>query len=263
MRLGLALPVGDEAAAAAAAEAAGCAAVLVEAAGGAAVPAAAAAVVRTCLVRVAFPVRLGSDHPVTLAEDVAVLDNLSSGRIVAVVDTGDLGPEEAAEDLSVLLAALTPRPVRHDGPRWRVPAGLEGHRAPDRIEVTPKPVQVEVPVWIRGAAADALDPALPRLVADRGRVDPERRVQPAVAELAGTADALDADRDAVVAWADAGATHLLVRFPDPAEGLPLLGRFLAPEVAMPEFPRVIAEADLPPPWPGPARYVTPPQEARP
>ena len=66
----------------------------------------------TDYVRIVVPIRLGTDHPVTLAEDIAVLDNLSGGRVVALVDTGDLGPEEAAEDLGLLRASLGARPVK-------------------------------------------------------------------------------------------------------------------------------------------------------
>jgi alkanesulfonate monooxygenase SsuD/methylene tetrahydromethanopterin reductase-like flavin-dependent oxidoreductase (luciferase family) len=255
VRLGLVLPVGREAEAARLAEAAGCALVAVDTGAGEAFVAAAAVAVATRSTRIVVPVHLGADHPVTLAEDVAVLDNLCGGRTVALVDTGDLDAAAAAEDLDLLLAGLAARPVQHVGPRWRVPAGLPDHRAPDRIQVTPEPVQIEVPVWLRGAVAEDLDARHPRLATTLAAVDPTRRVQPGRFALGGRPDTLEADRDLVVAWAGAGATHAVVEVPDPAVALPVLARHLAPEVAMPEFPRVVAEAFTPPRWPGPARHV--------
>lgn len=261
MRIGLQLRPGREAEDARIAEAAACAFVGVDDAVRSPIVAAAAVAVATDLVRIVVPVRLGTDHPVTLAEDVAVLDNLSGGRVVALVDTGALGPEEAAEDLGLLRASLGARPVRHRGARWQVPAGLEGHEAPESIQVTPKPVQISVPLWLTGAVASGLDVAggaLPVLADATAAVDPAIEVQPAVLVIGGTEATLDADRDAVIALADAGATHLLLRAADPAAAAPLVARFLIPEVAMTGFPRVVAEAMLPPSWPGPARYVPAP-----
>jgi hypothetical protein len=70
-------------------------------------------------------------------------------------------------------------------------------------------------------------------------------VQPAIATLHGE---LETDRSAVIGWAAAGATHLLLRA-EPSM-VATIARHLAPEVAMPGFPRVVAESPLPLPWPG-------------
>ena len=258
MRIGLQLRPGREAEDARIAERAACAFVGVDGAVRSPLVAAAAVAVVTDYVRIVVPIRLGTDHPVTLAEDIAVLDNLSGGRVVALVDTGDLGPEEAAEDLGLLRASLGARPVKHRGARWQVPAGIEGHEAPDSIQVTPKPVQISVPLWLTGAVAPGLHVAggpLPVLAGSTASVDPDIEVQPAVLAIGGTEATLDADRDAVIALSDAGATHLLLRAADPAAAAPLVARFLIPEVAMTGFPRVVAEAMLPPAWPGLACYV--------
>ncbi len=262
MRLGLVLRPGEEAGDARAAEEGACALVAVATDRGGAFPAAAAVAVATRHVRIVVPVHLGADHPVTLAEDVAVLDNLSGGRAVALVDTGDLDAAAAAEDLALLRAALRARPVRHQGERWRVPAGIEGHEAPEAVEVTPKPVQVSVPLWLTGAVAPAVGPAAGVVVLAGGGVaaDPTADVQPALLDVGGSEATLDADRDAVVALADAGATHTLLRAPDPTVAAPLVARFLIPEVGMTGFPRVVAETMLPPAWPGPARYVGGPED---
>jgi alkanesulfonate monooxygenase SsuD/methylene tetrahydromethanopterin reductase-like flavin-dependent oxidoreductase (luciferase family) len=246
MRLGLTLPWRGETEAARLAEAAGLFGVLVEPdRPGTEMVAAGEVAAVTRAVRIVVRVPLGSEHPVTLAEELAVLDNLSGGRVVVLASTADLDLEAAAEDLRLLRDALGARPVRHRGRRWAVPAGLDGHVAPASIAVTPEPAQIEVPVWLHGQLAGEL--ALTGLPALRERpelVSVEARVQPALATLEGD---LEADRAAVIAWAEAGATHLLLRA-EPSQ-VREIARFLAPEVAMPRFPRVVAESPLPLPWP--------------
>lgn len=260
MRLGLLMRRGSEAGDAASAEAHACAFVMLDADPGAAFVAGAAVAVATRHVRIVVPVHLGSDHPVTLAEDLAVLDNLSNGRVVGLVDTRELSVTEAAEDLALLRMSLSARPVRHRGERWQVPAGLEGHEAPESVHVTPKPVQIALPLWLSGdvavklAAGHARD--LPVLTSSVDGVDAAAPVQPALLAIGGTEASRDADREAVVALADAGATHLVLLAPDPTVALVQVARYLIPEVAMTDFPRVVAESMLPPGWSGPARYVT-------
>ncbi len=201
---------------------------------------------RTTDPRVLVRATLGDESPVTLAEEIAVLDLVSTGRVVCVVDTGTLSLEEASEDLALLRASWAPRPVSHQGHRWTVPAGLnEG--APTSVMVTPKPSQVDIPVWLTGAVAPALSrsASLPHVAEELGSCDASAQVQPAIATLSGR---LEDDRALVQAWADAGATHLLATTPDDAPGdflVRYVARYLQPEVAMPAFPRIMAEAPLP------------------
>ena len=260
MRIGIRTRPGQEAADARSGEQHAAFGVLIEPGPLTAAVAGAMAATATEVTRLIVRTVLGVEHPVTLAEDLAVLDNISGGRVVALVDTGTLDPSAAQEDLGLLLAALTPRPVQHRGVRWQVPAGLEGHEAPERIEVTPKPVQLEIPAWVTGGVAPQLGAHtdLPVLAEDPAACDPRRRVQPAIAQLSGDREA---DRDLVRRWSDAGATHLLVGAEDLDTALPEISRYLIPEVAMPLFPRVVAEAMTPRGWTGPARYVDPPAGA--
>lgn len=262
MKIGIRTRAGHEASEAAAAEQHGAFGVLIDPGPVTAAIAAAAAATRTNVTRLLVRTVLGVDHPVTLAEDLAVLDNICAGRVVALVDTGELGLEAAREDLALLLAALTPRPVRHQGIRWQVPAGLEGHEAPEAVEVTPKPVQVEIPVWLTGAVAGDLGAVMgdPVLAEDPEACDRHRAVQPGIARLSGDRET---DRQLVSRWRDAGATHLVLEAADPIAALPEIARYLIPEVAMPQFPRIVAEAMTPRSWPGPARYVTPPSPGAP
>jgi alkanesulfonate monooxygenase SsuD/methylene tetrahydromethanopterin reductase-like flavin-dependent oxidoreductase (luciferase family) len=250
VRIGLTLPAGREAEAARLAETAGLFGVLVEAQrSGLEMLAAGEVAATTRSVRIVVRVPLGSEHPVTLAEELAVLDNLAGGRLVVLADSADLDAGEAAEDLEVLRRAWTARPLRHRGVRWAVPARIAGHATPAAVMVTPPPAQVEVPVWLTGTAAAALAErsGLPALAERPADARPEVPVQPAVTALTGD---LDRDRACVITWADAGATHLLVRAS--LQDVGTIARHLAPEVGMQGFPRVVAESPSPLPWPGTA-----------
>ncbi|MFW8745905.1 hypothetical protein, partial [Mesorhizobium japonicum] len=113
--------------------------------------------------------------------------------------------------LALLRTALSGRPIRHRGARWTIPAGLNDG-APDAVMVTPPAVQAEIPIWLDGDAAVALatETGLPWGAREPAGALAGWGMQPAVAELSGD---LDADRSLVLAWRDAGATHLLVRLP--------------------------------------------------
>lgn len=261
MRIGVVLPADDAAADpmawAVSADAAGVPVVAIPVPDRGAVAATLAGRVAAATVdcRMAVGVALGRVHPVELAEQLAVLDALSGGRVVAVasVDADAAAPPTAlAEDVTLLRRSLRPGPVRHAGARWTVPAGLTGHDAPDRVEVTPKPVQLLLDVWA-AASVDRRVAAgwrVTRIAGSRDELDPTALVAPGAATLTGD---VDVDRATAVAWAEAGATDLLVRPDRRPVGAVLadLTRHVVPEVAMPHFPRVVAGSPLPAPWPGP------------
>ncbi len=257
MRIALVTPDNDRLAWAAAADEAGFFGVAVlTGEGGVDAVRAAAVAVATCDTRLIVRVELGLEHPVTLAEEIAVLDNVSAGRVVALLDAGSLTAGAAREDVDLFRTSLEARPVQHRGARWTVPAGLN-EQSTESIIVTPEPVQVEVPVWLTGSVAAQVgaELRLPALAEGRDARSALLRtgVQPALDRLSGD---LDADRALVVAWADAGASHLLLRVDhtdDPGVLRDYVGRFLIPEVAMVQFPRILAEVSPPPIWPGVVR----------
>ena len=202
--------------------------------------------------RVVVRLTLGLEHPVLIAEELAILDNVNNGRTVVMADTGELNEEAAADEVAVLREALSGRPVQHDGPVWKVPAGLPANvTAPKSISVTPKPAQLEVPFWLTGRVAPAVGArlGLPVLALSPADVDAGRLLQPARDAVTGD---LSRDRDRVTTWAKAGVTHLLIDLPDGPAGdlMTTISRHLAPEVGMPHFPRVMSESKVPLPWPG-------------
>jgi alkanesulfonate monooxygenase SsuD/methylene tetrahydromethanopterin reductase-like flavin-dependent oxidoreductase (luciferase family) len=207
-------------------------------------------------VRVVTRVRLGLEHPVTIAEEISILDNVNNGRTVVLVDTGDLDQNAAADEIAVLREALSSRPIQHDGSKWKVPAGLPANvTAPNSISVTPKPAQMEIPFWVTGSAAATVGAAsgLAVLAQHPDPISEPNLVQPGFATISGN---LKADREQVIAWAATGVTHLMLQPPDEAELdaiMTLISRHLGPEVMMPHFPRVMSESRVPLPWPGDSR----------
>lgn len=117
---------------------------------------AAAVAARTTSIRLAACVPVGG-HPLEIAEAAAVVDNCSNGRLILVLEDGD-GDEGLLEETTrVVLAALAPRPFRHEGERWRIPGNLpENEQQEERIIVTPQAVQPELPVWLAGPSAPAV-----------------------------------------------------------------------------------------------------------
>ncbi len=257
MRLGLVLTEGREARMARSAEEHGLFGVLAGMGDPrTAVTAAVYASTATDFVRVVVRIELGLEHPVTIAEEIAVLDNANNGRTVVLVHTGSVAATDAADEVAVLREALGNRPIHHEGSRWKVPVGLPANvQATRSIAVTPKPAQLEIPFWIAGGASRevAEKAGLPVLARDASADLNRGLVQPGVAAITGD---LDRDRDLVTRWATAGATHLLLEVPrdaDQAAVMMVISRHLAPEVGMPHFPRVMSNSKVPLPWPGEGR----------
>jgi len=256
MRIGLVLAGGQEADQAALAESHGLFGVLAGRQNPTtAITAAVYASTATRHSRIGVWVRLGLAHPVTIAEELSILDNVNNGRTFVIADTGDLEAEAAADELAVIREALASLPLQHEGPRWKAPAGIPANlTAPKAISVTPKIAQLEVPFWVggRAAATVAAKSGLPAVADSTSQKSDGRLVQPALADLTGE---LAADRAKVSAWAEAGASHLLVTLPEGRESdlMTMVSRNLVPEVGMPHFPRVMSESSVPLPWPGRSR----------
>jgi alkanesulfonate monooxygenase SsuD/methylene tetrahydromethanopterin reductase-like flavin-dependent oxidoreductase (luciferase family) len=109
----------------------------------------------TSTLRLAARVRAGQ-HPLHIAEQAAVADNVSNGRLLLAL--GHDGPDAAllSETAQVVLAATAPRPFRHQGKLWTIPGGLEGNTSERRISVTPQPAQLQLPVWLTDGCAQAV-----------------------------------------------------------------------------------------------------------
>jgi alkanesulfonate monooxygenase SsuD/methylene tetrahydromethanopterin reductase-like flavin-dependent oxidoreductase (luciferase family) len=122
----------------------------------AALLAAAAVAASTTVLRLAAGERVGT-HPLELAESAAVADNVSNGRLILVLEGGDGEAGLLEETTAAVLAAIAPRPFRHAGARWSIPANLpENEDHEERIVLRPPVVQAELPVWLAGPDAPAV-----------------------------------------------------------------------------------------------------------
>jgi alkanesulfonate monooxygenase SsuD/methylene tetrahydromethanopterin reductase-like flavin-dependent oxidoreductase (luciferase family) len=105
----------------------------------------------TTSARLAAAVAAGP-HPILLAEEAAVADLSSGGRLVLVLAADEQGLLQ--ETVELVYRAWAARPFRHAGARWTVPAGLPEHEhADERVRVTPSPAQLEPTMWLAGRAA--------------------------------------------------------------------------------------------------------------
>jgi Luciferase-like monooxygenase len=100
-------------------------------------------------------VHLGVDHPIYSVEEAAVTDQLLGGRLVTCLHAAPGAEYRFAEAVEVFMAGLSPRPFRHEGAVWRVPANLPENvfNTEQRLRVTPTTAQIEPVVWVTGGPA--------------------------------------------------------------------------------------------------------------
>jgi probable F420-dependent oxidoreductase len=124
-------------------------------------PALAAVAARTRRIRLGpYVLLLPLYNPVRLAEDAAVVDVISNGRLDLAMGVGYREEEFAGlgvdrrkrgrrhdEATQIMLRAWADGPVDFDGEVFSVPD----------IEVTPKPVQRPIPIWLGGTSRPVLE----------------------------------------------------------------------------------------------------------
>jgi alkanesulfonate monooxygenase SsuD/methylene tetrahydromethanopterin reductase-like flavin-dependent oxidoreductase (luciferase family) len=111
--------------------------------------AAAALLAQLVPIRVGAALDFGDYHPLYMAEDIAVADLVSSGRIEVLLRGG------SPEQLRLLVAALSGAHLRFEGETLRVPARLEANQpSPQRLSLNPRPAQPVVPIWVADADPD-------------------------------------------------------------------------------------------------------------
>jgi alkanesulfonate monooxygenase SsuD/methylene tetrahydromethanopterin reductase-like flavin-dependent oxidoreductase (luciferase family) len=107
----------------------------------------------TTAVRLAACAPVGC-HPVHLAEQAAVADQIANGRVILVLHEDAEDPARLIETAEVVRHAAAGRPFRHRGLHWTIPApAADGAQA--LLSVTPSPAQLELPIWLAGRAAPA------------------------------------------------------------------------------------------------------------
>lgn len=106
--------------------------------------------------RIAALVDGGDRHPIQLAEEAAVVDVASGGRLILAVRPAAGSEEAYGEVLDLLRLAFAARPFRFEGIHWTVPAGLPQnvHNPERRVRVTPAPAQARLELWGAGAGRE-------------------------------------------------------------------------------------------------------------
>lgn len=125
--------------------------------------AAAALLAQAVPIRVGAAVDAGLYHPLHMAEDIAIADLTSQGRIEVLLrfSTEAASRYEAPiqrgwidEFLKVLALALSGAHIQFSGEHLRVPARIEANQpAPERLALNPRPAQPAVPIWVESPEA--------------------------------------------------------------------------------------------------------------
>ena len=114
--------------------------------------AAAAMLAQAVPIRVGAAVDAGLYHPLHLAEDIAIADLTSQGRIEVLLRASAGDATLLEEFLRVLAAALSGAHIQFDGAHLRVPARLPANQpAPERLALNPRPAQPAVPIWVESS----------------------------------------------------------------------------------------------------------------
>jgi alkanesulfonate monooxygenase SsuD/methylene tetrahydromethanopterin reductase-like flavin-dependent oxidoreductase (luciferase family) len=201
-------------------------------------PLAAAAVVAQWVpIRVGAVVDVGPHHPLHLAEDIAVADIASGGRVELMLRPAHDDPDVVKEHLYVLAAALSGAHIQWEGLHLRVPARLaDNGPVPQRLALNPRPTQPVVPIWLIDPTSEweGIAGQLGFGVAWRWRhglaFGSTRSRLPRVVMCPSTVEPAD-----LLAAAGDQAGYFIVDATTPADAK-AAGRRLAGPLRMPEFP---------------------------
>lgn len=201
--------------------------------------AAAALLAQLTPIRVGAVVDLGGYHPLHVAEDIAVCDLTTGGRLEVIVRLpGDASLRAALEEhLRILAAALSGAHLQWHGEHLKVPARMEANQpSPDRLALNPSPAQPAVPIWVqpRDAEIEALAAKLGFGIAAMWPAS--GGVPEATGRLPGVVFCpSDVSAEALLAAAGNGPAYFIVDASDGAAAA-AAGRRLAGPLRMPAFP---------------------------
>lgn len=118
---------------------------------------AAALAARVPDIRIAVETLVGDRHPLEVAEEAAIVDVESGGRLVLVARPAPGHEDAFAEALDLVRLCFAAAPFRFEGEHWRVPANLEQnvHNPERRVRMLPSPAQPRLELWTAGAAGRA------------------------------------------------------------------------------------------------------------
>jgi len=208
--------------------------------------AAAALLAQVVPIRVGAVIDAGLYHPLHLAEDIAIADLTSQGRIEVLLRfspeaTSRYGASTARDwcddFLNVLALALSGAHFQWNGKHLKVPARIEANQpAPERLALNPATAQPAVPIWIQASDMWMVDLAREQGFGLARNFEPGTRVPAANGRWTGMLlcpnDVQPAE--ALAAATDKGA-YFVVAAETPAQ-VSSAGRRLAGPLRMPGFP---------------------------
>ena len=200
-------------------------------------------------IRVGAVVDAGLYHPLFLAEDIAIADLTSEGRLEVVLRLGasassryETLPDQSRlkEHLQVLGAALSGAHIQWQGEHLRVPAQIDANQpAPSRLALNPRPFQPAVPIWIETSETWLQELAQKLGFGVEQSWLPGGRVPAATGRWPGMLLCpADVAADDLLSAAADEAGYFLVAAQTPQE-VALAGRRLAGPLRMPDFPEWI------------------------
>jgi alkanesulfonate monooxygenase SsuD/methylene tetrahydromethanopterin reductase-like flavin-dependent oxidoreductase (luciferase family) len=211
--------------------------------------AAAAMLAQAVPIRVGAVVDAGLYHPLHLAEDIAVADLTSQGRIEVLLRFSTEAPPRyeaptqpswLEEFLQVFAAALSGAHVQFNGEHLRVPARVEANQpVPERLALNPRPAQPAVPIWVESREGSIED-----LARELGfGVATQFKARAAVPAATGRWPGMllcpaDVQPNDLLLAAGESAGYFVVAVDTP-EDAASAGRRLAGPLRMPDFPRWI------------------------
>jgi alkanesulfonate monooxygenase SsuD/methylene tetrahydromethanopterin reductase-like flavin-dependent oxidoreductase (luciferase family) len=196
--------------------------------------AAAAMLAQLVPIRTGAVLDFGGYHPLHAAEDIAVADLSSGGRIEVMLHGG------SEEQARLLVDALSGAHIQFEGAHLRVPARLDANQpAPSHLALNPRPAQPAVPIWIDGDEAEAAERLGVGVAAgwSEGAAAP-RPLGRWPGMLLCPADVRAED---LLRAVGGRAAYFLVAARDPSE-VAAAGRRLGGPLRMPEFPEWINQA---------------------
>jgi alkanesulfonate monooxygenase SsuD/methylene tetrahydromethanopterin reductase-like flavin-dependent oxidoreductase (luciferase family) len=206
----------------------------------------------SALLAQAVPIRVGAVidaglyHPLHLAEDIAIADLTSQGRIEVLLRfdpeaTSRYGASTARDwcddFLNVLALALSGAHFQWNGKHLKVPARIEANQpAPERLALNPATAQPAVPIWIQASDTWMADLAREHGFGLAGNFKPGTAVPAANGRWTGMLLCPNEVQpiDALAAAGDLGAYFVVA-----AENLAQVtsaGRRLVGPLRMPDFP---------------------------
>ena len=208
--------------------------------------AAAAMLAQAVPIRVGTAVEAGLYHPLHLAEDIAIADLTSQGRIEVLLRLNTEASARYAtpaqrgwfeEHVQVLAAALSGAHIQWTGEHLRVPARIDANQpAPERLALNPRPAQPVVPVWLESSETWMQDLAYRLGFGVAVRWKPGARVPAATGRWPGMLLCLgNVDPDDLLKAAANSAGYFLVAA-ETVEEVAAAGRRLAGPLRMPDFP---------------------------